>query len=162
MTNVYLGLGSNVDAENHLSLGITELRNRYGDLELSNTYSSRAVGFDGTDFLNLVVSLETDTGPDAVQDAIEEIHRLAGRERGEEKYSARTLDVDLLLYGDLVQQQAAPRLPRPDILEYSFVLRPLAEVAPDVVHPVTGKTISEHWREFDESTQPLTRVELVL
>ena len=132
MATVYVGLGSNIDAEANLHLGIRELRNRYGELQLSAVYRSEAVGFDGPDFLNLVVGCSTDSGPGDVQEQIEAIHRMAGRERSQEKFASRPLDIDLLLYDDLVIDQPPLRLPRSDVLEYSFVLRPLAELAPDI------------------------------
>lgn len=162
MAKVYLGLGSNIDAERNLRVGVNELRRRYGDLELSRVYESKAVGFDGADFLNLVVGLETEHDPAAIEIAIENIHELAGRHRGEEKFAARALDIDLLLYGELVQEGSSPRLPRADILAYSFVLRPLAEIAPETVHPVTGKTLSRHWQEFDRASHPLTPMDVIL
>lgn len=162
MTKVYLGLGSNIDAERNLRMGVDELRRRFGELEFSRVYQSKAVGFDGADFLNLVVGLETQLGPASIEAAIEDIHELAGRHRGEEKFAARALDIDLLLYDDLVQDAATPRLPRADILAYSFVLRPLAEIAPETMHPVTGKTLSQHWQEFDEASHPLTPMDVIL
>ena len=154
MPRVYLGLGSNVDPETNLRLGVDELRRRFGDLEVSDVYRNPAVGFDGDDFLNLVVGLTTDETPRAIHEQIEEIHSLSGRERGKARFSSRTLDIDILLYGELVQD-APPPLPRDDILEYSFVLRPLAELAPDLVHPLTGRTFADHWREFDAASHPL-------
>lgn len=162
MAKVYLGLGSNVDAENNLRLGIHELRSRYGELDVSPVYRSRAVGFDGDDFLNLVVALETGDTPDEIHGEIERIHGLAGRERGEERYASRTLDVDLLLYDDMVCSRPALRLPRPDVLDYAFVLKPLADLAPDLLHPETGRSIGEHWRAFDAGSQPLEPVSLHL
>ena len=162
MAKVYLSLGSNIDPENHLRRGIHELGERYGELMLSDVYQSAAVGFDGDDFLNLVVALETDEPPQQINAEIEAIHELAGRRRGEEKFSSRPLDIDLLLYDDLVIDEPALRLPRSDILEYSFVLRPLAELAPYLRHPCTGRTLAEHWREFDQESQPLTPVAGIL
>jgi 2-amino-4-hydroxy-6-hydroxymethyldihydropteridine diphosphokinase len=162
VTAVFLGLGSNIDAEKNLRLAVSELRNVYGGLTVSPVYRSAPVGFDGPDFLNLVVALETDATPGRVLDQIERIHGMAGRCRGPDKFSSRPLDIDLLLYGDTVDPAPPLRLPRRDILEYGFVLRPLADIAPDLVHPLTGRRISEHLREFDVDTHPLTPIDVIL
>ena len=162
-TPVYLGLGSNIEPEQNILLGVAELRRRFGAIAISPVYRAPAVGFDSADFLNLVVGIETEKTPLELLACIEEIHKLARRERNDgEKWVARTLDIDLLLFGDLVAPERPLRVPRPDILEYAFVLRPLAELAPDGIHPVTGMTFAEHWAEFDASLQPLTRVALNL
>jgi len=160
MSKVYLGLGSNVEPQKYLRLGIRELGQAFGVLELSNVYASKAVGFDGDDFLNLVVGLETDLSPQALHEIIEKMHILAGRQRGESRYAPRTLDVDLLLYDDLILDEPPVRLPRSDVLKYSFVLGPLAEIAPDLRHPQTGKRIAEHWDEFDKDRHPLVAADL--
>ena len=102
MATVFLGLGSNVEPHQNLRLAISELQRRYGALEISNVYENAAVGFEGPDFLNLVVRLNSDESPADMHSQIESIHDLAGRERGEEKFIARPLDIDLLLYDDLV------------------------------------------------------------
>lgn len=162
MAKVYLGLGSNVEPKKHLQLGIRELGKYFGALELSNIYQSASVGFDGEDFLNLVVGLESDSSPAEIHDIIEEIHSCANRQRGESRYSPRTLDIDLLLYDDLILNVAPVYLPRADILKYSFVLGPLAEIAPDLRHPETGRLITEHWAEYDKDSHPLAAASVVL
>jgi 2-amino-4-hydroxy-6-hydroxymethyldihydropteridine diphosphokinase len=138
MAIVYVGLGSNIDPEANLHVGVRELRARYGELQLSAVYRSRAVGFEGED------------------------HTLAGRDRNDGKWASRSLDIDLLLYDDLVVDEKPVRIPRNDVLKYSFVLRPLAELAPDFRHPVTGRTLREHWQEFDAASHPLEVVGVML
>lgn len=162
MSIVYLGLGSNIRPEENLSLGVRELRRRYKDVDVSSVYRSAAVGFDGDDFLNLVLRFRSEETPVEICSEIERLHDLAGRERGSDKWASRPLDIDLLLYDDLVLDERPVRVPRSDILEYSFVLGPLAELAPDLVHPVTGKTMLRHWQEFDAESQPLELVGVIL
>ena len=162
MTTVYLGLGSNIEPEENLRLGIARLRDSYGELRLSNAYRNAAVGFEGADFVNLAAGFETGDSPQAIHERIEAIHDLAGRTRSDDPFSSRPLDIDLLLYGDLVSGGPPVRLPRRDVLDYSFVLRPLAEIAPDYVHPETGLTLAEHWRAFDAGRHPLVRVDIDL
>ncbi|MDH3860948.1 MAG: 2-amino-4-hydroxy-6-hydroxymethyldihydropteridine diphosphokinase [Gammaproteobacteria bacterium] len=162
MAKVFAGLGSNIDPEDNLHLGVRELRARYGELQLSAVYRSKSVGFDGHDFLNLVACFETEASPESICEEIERIHELAGRDRNDGKWSARSLDIDLLLYDDLVVDDKPVRIPRNDVLEYSFVLRPLAELAPEFRHPVTGKTMREHWQEFDAASHPLEVVGVIL
>lgn len=162
MAKVFAGLGSNIDPEDNLHLGVRELRARYGDLQLSAVYRSKSVGFDGDDFLNLVARFETEASPESICKEIERIHELAGRDRNDGKWSARPLDIDLLLYDDLVVDDKPVRIPRNDVLDYSFVLRPLAELAPEFRHPVTGKTMREHWQEFDAASHPLEVVGVIL
>lgn len=160
MARVYLGLGSNIDPIANLRLAVRELNARYGTLDLSPIYQSAAVGFDGDDFLNLVAGLDSDESAAAIHTTIERIHDLAGRERGSDKFGARTLDIDLLLYDDQVIEHSSFTIPRDDVLKYSFVLRPLAELAPDLVHPVTGQRIAEHWRAAEGRLEPLTPVDV--
>lgn len=163
MPRVYLGLGSNLEPERNLAVGLRELRRRFGRLDLSPVYRNPAVGFEGQDFLNLVVAFDTNESPAAISEAIEEIHTLAGRERNEERFASRTLDIDILLYGDECRKEPRLTLPRPDILEYAFVLKPLSDLAPDAVHPQTGRTYRELWERMrDRGGHELTRVELPL
>jgi len=162
MATVFLGLGSNVEPRQNLRLAVSELQRRYGPLEISNVYENAAVGFNGPDFLNLVVSLNTDESPTAIHAQIEAVHDLAGRERGNAKFISRPLDIDLLLYDNLVLDEPPIRLPRADVLKYGFVLRPLQELAPDLVHPVTGATVADHWQQFDQDKHPLLISDLIL
>lgn len=160
MPVAFLGLGSNLDAEINMRLALREIRARFSLRETSPVYQSAALGFEGDDFLNAVVCIETKLTPQELCAELENIHALAGRRRGPEKYVSRTLDIDLLLYDHLVADDV--RLPRKDILQYSFVLKPLADIAPDYRHPLSGKLISDHWREFDAASHPLTEVDIDL
>ena len=162
MAHIYLGLGSNIEPEKNLGRAVRELRRKYGELEISAVYRSAAVGFDGDDFLNLVVGLQSDDEPLEMVEEIERLHNLVGRTRGSDKWEARPLDIDLLLYNDEVIDERPVRVPRSDILEYSFVLRPLAELAPDLRHPLTGKTMLAHWQSFDASSHPLELIGVIL
>jgi len=158
---VFVGLGSNIDPEQNLRLAVSELRDRFGELRTSAIYRNKAVGFEGDDFLNLVASFESDLSPLAICESIELIHNLAGRDRDGGKWEARPLDIDLLLYNDRVIDERPVRVPRKDLLEFSFVLRPMAELAPGLVHPVTGRTMLEHWQNFDTASHPLEVVDVV-
>lgn len=160
MTRVFLGIGSNIEPEAHLRLAVEELRRRFGDVRFSSVYRGPAIGFEGPDFLNMVAELRTTHPVRRILAEIGAIHRIAKRERNGAKLQSRTLDIDLLLYDGLIVEEPDAELPRPDILEYAFVLRPLAELAPDFTHPVTGRTLGDHWRAFDAVAQPLDPVEL--
>jgi len=162
MAKVYVGLGSNIDPEENLRFGIGELRARFGALELSNVYRNAAVGFDGDDFLNLVAGFESKASPAELHGMLMNIHDLVGRRRNESRYAPRTLDIDLLLYDDQVVDEPPIRLPRADVLRFSFVLGPLAEIAPELVHPETGLSLRRHWVQFDADGHPITRESVIL
>ena len=162
MAQVYFGLGSNMEPEANLALGLGELRERFGELTLSSVYQSKTLGFDGDDFLNMVVAVQTVKSPESICAEIKEIHDKSGREGGTARFVSRPLDIDLLIYGQLVENKPPVKLPRKDVLEYSFVLVPLAEIAPEFVHPVTGRTFGEHAQEFDASCHPLTLSDVIL
>ena len=151
-----------MDAETNLQSAVAALRQRFDDVELSAVYRSAPLGFEGDDFLNLVVRFSTDTAPGELLNYFETLHERAGRVRSSDKNVSRPLDIDLLLYDDVVDPEPPLRLPRRDILEHSFVLRPLAELAPDLVHPVTGSTMSAIWQAFDPANHPLRAVDIIL
>ena len=160
MARAYLSLGSNLEPERHLRAALAELQARFGALTVSPTYRSPAEGFEGPDFLNLAVGLDTDLDPVALDAWLHELEARHGRRRDVPRYSSRTLDVDIVLYGDLVVDGPGHlRIPRPE-LEHAFVLRPLSDIAPGLVVPGTGKTLAELWRAFPAGREPLTPVVL--
>lgn len=153
-----MNLGSNIDPVRHLRLACDELSARFGPLCRSSVYRTSPVGFEGDDFLNMVVSFQTEQPAAKIVAELERLHALAGRVRSIDRFSDRTLDVDLLLYGDHVIDDSQIRVPREDILRYAFVLGPLAELAPALRHPVTGETMAELWARFDCPDQTMERL----
>ncbi len=155
MARVYVSVGSNIERERYVRSGVTALRERFGVLVLSRVYESEAVGFIGDHFFNLVVGFDSEEPVREVADALREIERRHGRDRRVPRFSSRTLDLDLLLYGDAIIEEAGIKLPREEITRYAFVLGPLAELASALRHPITGRSYAELWREFDKETQPM-------
>lgn len=160
MTEVLVGIGSNIDRERNIASGVAALRERFGALHLSTVWNTAAVGFDGADFLNLAAAFETGLPARAVADELDAIEDHFGRSReAGARAMARTLDLDLLLYGDAVIDEPDLRVPRPEILEYAFVLAPLAELAPARRHPVDGRTFAELWAAFAGDRSGLRQVD---
>lgn len=159
MTEVFVSVGSNVDPARHVRAGVEALRRRFGALRVSTVYQCPAVGFSGDDFYNLVLAFDTREDPHAVARALHEIEAAMGRRRGGPRFASRTLDLDLILHGDTVLHERGLELPRPDILRYAFVLRPLAELAPGLRHPVDGRSYAELWSAFDDRDQPMRPVQ---
>jgi 2-amino-4-hydroxy-6-hydroxymethyldihydropteridine diphosphokinase len=158
MVEVFVGVGSNIQPRYNIGRGLRWLRSRFGDIRRSPVYSSAAVGFAGNDFLNLVVSFATIEDVPGVVRALHAIEQRAGRERGGGLRS-RTLDLDLLLYGDAVIDTPQYALPRPEILDYAFVLKPLADMAGARRHPAIGLTFDTLWAGFSDPDQVLRPVE---
>lgn len=142
----FLGLGSNIQPREHLAAGLATLDQRFGLVSVSPLYRSPAWGFDGADFLNMVVSIDTELTARALASTLRSIEFDHGRPEVSSKFSDRRLDIDLLLLGDL--QCHRPRLPRPDVLKRDFVLCPLADIAPSLCHPVTGCNYAWHWDRY--------------
>jgi 2-amino-4-hydroxy-6-hydroxymethyldihydropteridine diphosphokinase len=154
---VWVSVGSNLAREPSLRAGLAALQARYGTLTVSPVYESAAVGSPGPPFYNLVVGFGTDREPAALAADLRAVEAELGRVRGADRFAPRTLDLDLLTWGDRVQA-GPPQLPRGEILEYAFVLGPLADVAGGEVHPPSGRTYAELWAAFDRAAQPMHRV----
>ncbi|MFT5132773.1 MAG: 2-amino-4-hydroxy-6-hydroxymethyldihydropteridine diphosphokinase [Gammaproteobacteria bacterium] len=162
MPQVFIGVGSNIDRHNNIRAGIRALQDQFSNVITSTIYESSAVGFEGDNFFNLIVSLETELTPGELQDKLHEIETQFGRKRGGPRYVSRTLDLDLLLYDDLVCDEDGMQIPREDVNRFAFVLRPLAEIAGDLRHPVSAERYADLWSAFEQGDQELWPVDLDL
>jgi 2-amino-4-hydroxy-6-hydroxymethyldihydropteridine diphosphokinase len=145
MARVYLSLGSNLDPRRYLRAALDELRARFGEIAVSPAYRSRSVGFEGADFVNLAVGLDTDLEPAALNDWLHALEDRHGRRRDVPRYSDRTLDVDIVLYDErVVDGPGHLQIPRKE-LQHAFVLKPLADIAPHAVVPGDGRSLAECW-----------------
>ena len=157
---VYVSLGSNVDRETRLRQAVAGLREVFGEVELSPVYDSAAVGFDGHDFLNLVAGFDTEQTLEQVAAIFRDIENRLGRDRSLPKFASRSIDLDILTYGDLVVDLPGLRIPREEILENAYVLKPLQDIAPDFRHPQTGQSFAELWRQMAPNAPQLERYPL--
>lgn len=162
MARVFVGVGSNINPEENIRGGLVAMRRLFGDLIVSSVYQSTAFGFDGADFLNLVVAFDSDLEPARVAGSLRELEVRFGRPPKVPKFSSRTLDLDLLLYDDLVGPVAGQSIPRPDIIRFGFVLCPLAEIAGELCHPVTGERFRDMWNAFEGEGHDLRCVEFTV
>ncbi len=153
---VFVAAGSNLDAERNLATARAEILRTWPDAKFSRAYRNRAVGFEGPDFINWVVGFTTELPIDAVVTRLREIETQCGRPRAAPKWAPRSMDLDILLFDDWVVQHADYTLPRPDLVKRPYMLGPMAEIAPDVVHPTLRQTIGELWAAFDSAAHPMT------
>lgn len=147
MALIYISIGSNTNRAYHIRQAVQQLQHHFGALQLSSVYESEAIGFDGDAFYNLVAGANTTLAITECIGLFKQIEDNYGRDRSAERFSGRTLDLDLLSYDDIVCQQPV-ELPRPEITRNAFVLWPLAEVAPQQLHPLTGLSYQQLWQQY--------------
>jgi 2-amino-4-hydroxy-6-hydroxymethyldihydropteridine diphosphokinase len=162
MVEVTASLGSNIEPRIHLSGAVESLGALFPGLQISPVYESPAIGFEGASFLNLVVAFDTQMALLKIQEELRFIEACHDRVRDGEKFSDRSLDIDILTYGALVGEVAGMTVPRDDITRYAFVLKPLADLRPEGLHPELKVSYAELWRAFSEKDrQPLRKLPIL-
>ena len=162
MTLAYVSGGSNLDAERNLVIAARALRARHPGTRFSRCYRNAAIGFEGPDFINFVAEVPVAGTPALLKGELECIETQCGRRRDAPKWAPRAMDLDILLFGDVVQDVPGLKLPRPDLVRWAFMLGPLVELAPDLLHPLTQRRIADLWDEFDRDAHPLLAAPLDL
>lgn len=142
MQTVFVSIGTNINAEANMLL-VKESLNSLFDVIYSSIYKTPAEGFEGEDFLNSVCKFDTDKNPQELRTLLKNIEKDMGRTFTQKGMSNRVIDLDLILYGDLQINRNGLELPSSDIEKYKFVLEPLAEIAPDYLHPVLKKSYKD-------------------
>ncbi len=155
MSQVYVSIGSNINKEHNIQAGINALTAVFEKVVCSSIYESESVGFNGDNFYNMVIGFSTEEPPHQISKRLKQIEDDNGRDRNGPRFSSRTLDIDLLLYDDLIIDDGTIAIPRDEITKNAFVLWPLAEIAPKRTHPLLNKTYEILWNDFDKSSQPL-------
>ena len=155
MARIYISIGSNIDPERNVREGVQALKDEFVCLQLSSVYESAAVGFEGENFLNLVAGAETDAGIEAVVASLRCIEDRFGRDRSGPRFSFRCLDLDLLLYDDQILKKGGIDVPREEITQNAFVLLPLSEIGPTLIHPLLNVSMQQLWADFDKESQAL-------
>lgn len=151
MAWVWVSIGSNIEREKHVRAAVQALHEQFGSLIVSPVYETQAEGFDGNPFYNLVIGFDADMTPAALHARLREIEEANGRTRGADKFSSRTLDIDALTYAERITDEGGKHLPRDEIMRYAFVLKPLADVAGEQVHPECRRTYSDLWDEYQSA-----------
>ncbi|MDO9477713.1 MAG: 2-amino-4-hydroxy-6-hydroxymethyldihydropteridine diphosphokinase [Pseudohongiella sp.] len=159
MALLTLGVGSNLEPGHHIALALDALQACFGELTLSEVFESEAVGFQGGNFLNMVVAADTHLSLDDISLLLKALETRCGRQRDQQRFSSRTLDVDILTYGDLQGEHHGILLPRPEITVNAYVLWPMSQVCPDRIDPQSGHTYRALWAAYDRSKQQLWPVD---
>jgi 2-amino-4-hydroxy-6-hydroxymethyldihydropteridine diphosphokinase len=162
VAHISISLGSNINPEHNIRGAVSALHKQFGDLIISPVYQTEAVGFDGEDFLNLVVCFDSELDVFDVSARLKSIEDTLGRDRSQPRFSARAIDLDLLTFDDLVMDEGGVQIPRHEILENAFVLKPLSDICADMRHPQSGSSYRELWDEMQPSAGRIERIELNL
>jgi 2-amino-4-hydroxy-6-hydroxymethyldihydropteridine diphosphokinase len=160
MPDVFVAAGSNIEPLRHLGAALAGLARSYAPLTISPAYQNKAVGFEGDDFVNLVVGFATNDSLERVRTRLQEIETDCGRPRDAPKWAPRAMDLDILLYGDEVRNEAGLVVPRPDLLKRPYMLKPMCDIAPDVMHPTQQRTMRELWQSFEGKDHAMTVVKV--
>ena len=161
MITALLSLGSNLQPQQHLHAAVAALRERFGAIDVSPAYRTAAVGFEGPEFLNNAVAIRTDLPLDALDAWLHALEDAHGRDRSGPRFSDRTLDIDVVFYGDLIVEGPGHlRIPRPE-LKHAFVLKPLADIAPDFIDPVSGLSLAALWRAHRQHEETFATLALL-
>jgi 2-amino-4-hydroxy-6-hydroxymethyldihydropteridine diphosphokinase len=160
MSKVYVSIGSNIDKQKHIRACLQEMAEQFSNLVLSPIYESEAVGFQGDNFYNLVAKFDTELTVSELSKTFKDMEDKYGRNRGGPKFGSRTLDVDILTYDNLIGNIDGVQLPRDEITKNAFVLLPLADIAPDELHPEQQVSYARLWFFFDKDLQNLWQVTL--
>ena len=160
MATAYLSLGSNIEPQANLRSAIAALRERFGVVVLSPAYRTQAIGFDGHAFLNAAAIIDTDLTPSALDDWLHALEDRHGRDRSGPRFGDRPLDIDIVFYDDLVFDGPGHlQIPRPE-LAHAFVLKPLADIAPDFIDPLSGRSLQDLWLAHPQHADTFTTVVL--
>ncbi len=147
--NYFLGIGSNINRIKNINSCLAFITHSFSNTHISPTYQSPSYGFKGHDFYNLVVKIETVFQPHELKLWLQNLEDFHGRDRHKPRYSNRTLDIDLLLCDDLIIDDALVQIPRREILKRKYVLKPLQDLAPNLIHPVAQKRLAVLWQALD-------------
>ncbi|WNC67927.1 2-amino-4-hydroxy-6-hydroxymethyldihydropteridine diphosphokinase [Thalassotalea nanhaiensis] len=157
MAVVYISIGSNIDRDTQIVVAVNALKHEFEQVELSSVYECEPVGFNGDNFYNLVAKVDTNKPPAYIGELLKQLEKQQGRVDFSKKFSARKMDLDILLYDDLIMDNPV-QIPRDEIPKNAYVLEPLAELAPNTLHPVLQITYQQMWQGFDKSKQYLKKV----
>ena len=158
MVDVFVAAGSNVDPSTNLARALQALEAAYGELTISPLYRNAAVGFAGEDFVNAVIGFRTDEPVQRVRSRLQEIEAACGRPPSAPKWAPRSMDLDILLYGDEISDETGLLLPRPDLARRPYMLKPMADIAPERVHPTLKRTMRELWSSLDDGSHAMTEI----
>ena len=159
---IFVGIGSNIDREKNIKSCVSILKDVYGDMMISPVYETESMGFDGPNFYNLVSCFETNQSVYELKNTLNEIENDHGRHFNETKFSSRTLDIDILYYDDLVLSDDKIQIPRKEICEYDFVLKPLVDLVPDFIHPTRNISHKDMMNNIKIKTQIISTINIDL
>lgn len=160
MPDVFVAAGSNIQPGPRLRQALALLRKAFGPLKVSPAYRNAAVGFTGDDFVNLAVGFASPLGVHGVIAQLQAIELACGRPREAPKWAPRAMDLDIVLYGDLVCAEPGLTLPRPDLVRRAYMLKPMVDIAPELEHPLLHRTLAELWAQHAPDAHPLVPIDL--